>query len=98
MFDKAKDLGCSNGDIPCLCKNSDFGNGLRDCTNEACPEGQLEAVESAAARICRGCKQLSRFLNTQCDNANAHSLQPVVAHLPPAPVLRVTGSPPRPHP
>jgi hypothetical protein len=52
MFAKAQELGCSADDFACLCENADFGHGLHDCTVEACPEGQLEPVQSAAAAMC----------------------------------------------
>ena len=30
-------LGCSTGDVTCYCREPDFGYGVRDCANEACP-------------------------------------------------------------
>merc|ERR1711881_527078 len=37
MLGQASALGCANDDAACLCANADFGYGVRDCTNEACP-------------------------------------------------------------
>ena len=39
MLKKSQELGCSNTDALCLCKNVAFGNGIRDCTSESCPSG-----------------------------------------------------------
>lgn len=36
MIGMASQLGCSATDIACLCKNQDFGNGIRDCAFESC--------------------------------------------------------------
>lgn len=30
-------LGCSTGNVTCYCNEPDFGYGVRDCSNEACP-------------------------------------------------------------
>jgi len=37
MLGAGASLGCSSSDAACLCKNPDFGFGLRDCATEACP-------------------------------------------------------------
>lgn len=48
-------MGCSNDDIPCLCLNEDFGNGIRDCTNESCPgNANKKAVLEVGATFCSG--------------------------------------------
>ena len=39
MLGLAPSLGCSNNNVTCLCTNMDFGNGVRDCSNESCPKG-----------------------------------------------------------
>lgn len=43
MLGLASSLGCPNvnnsPDVGCLCKNKDFGYGIRDCATQACPSG-----------------------------------------------------------
>jgi hypothetical protein len=37
MFAKAtSELNCGEGDISCLCKNVNFGYGVRDCSKAVC--------------------------------------------------------------
>ncbi|KAL2166698.1 hypothetical protein VTG60DRAFT_2287 [Thermothelomyces hinnuleus] len=36
MFGKAAELGCQENDIACLCRNKDFGFGIRDCSIQVC--------------------------------------------------------------
>jgi hypothetical protein len=45
MFAKAAELGCGQGDIACLCKNQDFGYGVRDCSKAVC--GNVDEVNVA---------------------------------------------------
>jgi CFEM domain len=52
MIAKASELGCSATDIPCLCKNPDFANGLHDCTVEACGGADYPAVQAYGASYC----------------------------------------------
>ena len=35
----ATTLGCTGGDLACLCTKPEFGYGVRDCSNESCPAG-----------------------------------------------------------
>ncbi|KAL8931254.1 MAG: hypothetical protein Q9211_007108 [Gyalolechia sp. 1 TL-2023] len=37
MLGQAQSLGCQPTDVACLCANQNFGYGIRDCTQEACP-------------------------------------------------------------
>merc|ERR1712169_113319 len=37
MLGQAAALGCSATDVACLCKNDNFGFGIRDCSYQACP-------------------------------------------------------------
>jgi hypothetical protein len=37
MLGQASALGCSSTDVACLCKNQNFGFGIRDCSYQACP-------------------------------------------------------------
>ena len=55
MLGKAVELGCkSESDIECLCSNPDFGNGIRDCTEESCPPGSdANAVLNAGNTFCQ---------------------------------------------
>src|SRR5436853_2702910 len=53
MLGQASQLGCSAGDIVCLCKNVNFGNGIKDCATESCPSANDAAnVQSAGMAIC----------------------------------------------
>ncbi|KAK4130338.1 hypothetical protein BT67DRAFT_335823, partial [Trichocladium antarcticum] len=36
MLGQAGQLGCGASDIACLCKNTDFGYGIRDCSIQVC--------------------------------------------------------------
>ena len=46
-------LGCTAGDLVCLCKNNSFGYGLRDCSAESCPPGtDLNAISSYGTSQC----------------------------------------------
>ena len=50
-------LGCPevNGqpDVPCLCKNTNFGYGIRDCSAQSCPSGtDLNAIYNFALQEC----------------------------------------------
>ncbi|OAQ96687.1 hypothetical protein LLEC1_02203 [Akanthomyces lecanii] len=44
MLSQYKALGCSTDDPACLCRNADFGNGIRDCSNGACGRDAGSAV------------------------------------------------------
>ena len=56
MLGKAQELGCSSEtDIACLCKNQDFTYGVRDCTNESCPDSDKSTVLTFGNSIC-ACK------------------------------------------
>jgi len=50
--DKAQTLGCTPGDYKCLCANKDFGNGLNDCSMQACGQAVHDQVAQYAASIC----------------------------------------------
>ncbi|KAG9258116.1 uncharacterized protein F5Z01DRAFT_319336 [Emericellopsis atlantica] len=49
---KARELGCEDADIQCLCQNPDFTYGLRDCAREACSGDDQEALVSAGLKVC----------------------------------------------
>lgn len=34
--EKASELGCSDGDDACLCRNANFAYGVRDCSAQYC--------------------------------------------------------------
>ncbi|KAJ5606621.1 hypothetical protein N7510_009402 [Penicillium lagena] len=54
MNAKASELGCSSGDMTCLCKSQDYEWGVRDCTDQACPgSSPQEAVQMALSK-CPG--------------------------------------------
>lgn len=52
MKDKASDLGCTAGDMACLCKSEDFAWGIRDCTTQACPNANASQVVAEALNSC----------------------------------------------
>jgi hypothetical protein len=40
MLHLAESLGCTGGDLACLCLNQNFSYGIRDCTDQACPNSK----------------------------------------------------------
>ncbi|RDH19315.1 hypothetical protein M747DRAFT_296495 [Aspergillus niger ATCC 13496] len=52
MSGKASELGCSSGDLSCLCSKPDYSYGIRDCTAQACPNDDANAVVSSALASC----------------------------------------------
>ncbi|KAL9581070.1 MAG: hypothetical protein Q9212_004122 [Teloschistes hypoglaucus] len=53
MLGKAQSLGCTPGDVACLCTNVNFRYGVRDCTNEACgAETDKNAVIETGNMFC----------------------------------------------
>lgn len=52
---QAAPYNCASGDEACYCRQADFGNGIRDCANEACGNAMLAAsVISFAGQYCNG--------------------------------------------
>ncbi|KAG5660732.1 hypothetical protein KAF25_003338 [Fusarium avenaceum] len=51
--EKSRELGCDTGDVSCLCTNSNFIYGLRDCSAAICNDEQAAAVLSYGLEICR---------------------------------------------
>lgn len=56
MNDKASELGCKAGDMSCLCDTDNYKFGIRDCTTQACPKEDAQAVLSNAVSKCPGGK------------------------------------------
>ncbi|KAF9870486.1 hypothetical protein CkaCkLH20_11976 [Colletotrichum karsti] len=53
MEGKAQELGCTDGDTACLCRNPDFYYGIRDCSFESClNEGDAELAAARGREIC----------------------------------------------
>ncbi|KAJ5657227.1 uncharacterized protein N7484_000876 [Penicillium longicatenatum] len=52
MKAKASELGCTSGDLDCLCKSQDYSYGIRDCTKQACPDDDASTVLSMALESC----------------------------------------------
>lgn len=53
MLGQAVSLGCSAGDVACLCSNQNFRFGVRDCTNEHCTgEVDKNAVIQTGNMFC----------------------------------------------
>jgi hypothetical protein len=48
----SSDFGCKAGDAVCYCSNQDFGNGVRDCANQACPSSDAGSVIAFGAQYC----------------------------------------------
>jgi len=65
MNAKASELGCTSGDMDCLCKSQDYAYGIRDCTKEACPDDNAATVLSMALESCPStqCYVLERTMN-----------------------------------
>lgn len=48
-------FGCTQGDQLCYCKNVNFGYGIRDCADQACPNAEAaDTVKSYGLAFCRG--------------------------------------------
>lgn len=56
MLAKAEELGCNDAtDVACLCTKQDFTNGVTDCTNESCLNGEnKQQIINAGVQICAG--------------------------------------------
>lgn len=58
MFNIAtSQFGCAVGNVTCYCTVQDFGYGVRDCANEACPNQQdaAEVIAFGAAYCENAC-------------------------------------------
>jgi hypothetical protein len=46
-------LGCNTGNVTCYCTQPDFGYGVRDCANQACPSSSdAQSVISYGVTYC----------------------------------------------
>jgi len=55
MLGLATELGCQNDDIACLCRNRDFGYGIRDCSIQVCNNvDQANAAIDWGNNLCAG--------------------------------------------
>lgn len=55
MLEKAAEFNCSKDDIACMCKATDWNNGIRDCSVESCPSiDQANVVISWGNSLCSG--------------------------------------------
>lgn len=53
--EKAKELGCSQGDLKCLCANKDFTYGLRDCATAICKSADdISKILDYGLKVCAG--------------------------------------------
>ncbi|EER45792.1 mold-specific protein MS88 [Histoplasma capsulatum H143] len=48
---RAKEFGCSPGDIACLCKNKEYQRALMECAKKCKPE-EIEALAKAGREVC----------------------------------------------
>ena len=65
MLGKAEALGCKTSDYACLCKNMDFGFGVRDCSTPVCHAAGVDPapIISAGMDFCaRSLNPLSNSL------------------------------------
>jgi len=72
MLGKAAELGCPNGtnDPSCLCKNVNFGYGLRDCSLQACGAAQESAVVAYGTEYCS-----CTYMNPRVAGLRVHSVE-----------------------
>jgi hypothetical protein len=61
MLGKFAELGCAANDDVCLCKNVNFGYGIRDCSNAVCGPEVASTVIAYGNSFC-SCKQAGREL------------------------------------
>ena len=62
MFGKAGEFNCKATDIACLCKDTNFMNGIVDCSRESCPgQGDADKTIGYAVSYCAG-RLLLHFL------------------------------------
>ncbi|KAF2215022.1 hypothetical protein CERZMDRAFT_120495 [Cercospora zeae-maydis SCOH1-5] len=55
MLALAPSLGCPDAQADCLCRNVDFGYGVRDCANQACPDASAaQQVIAYGTQYCGG--------------------------------------------
>lgn len=55
MLAQAPQLNCAANDVACLCKNVNFGYGVRDCSYQSCPNTDDAArVVSFGVQFCAG--------------------------------------------
>ena len=56
MLDQAVALGCQKSDYACLCKNMNFGYGVRDCSTPVCSAAGVDPapIISVGNQFCAG--------------------------------------------
>ncbi|KAF2263217.1 CFEM-domain-containing protein [Lojkania enalia] len=65
-------FGCSNGDIACYCNTPSFGYGVRDCSNEACPNAaDANAVIAFGNAYCANFMATATVASTVSNSAGA---------------------------
>lgn len=48
-------FNCKPNDVVCYCTNADFGHGVRDCSNESCPNpADAQKVIAFGTQYCQG--------------------------------------------
>ncbi|KAK8094189.1 hypothetical protein PG997_000874 [Apiospora hydei] len=52
MVNQASNFNCSGGDWRCLCSNKDFIYGIRDCSDQSCPQGDANVVKAWGKTQC----------------------------------------------
>lgn len=65
MLNLAPSLGCSGADAACLCRNVNFGYGIRDCSNAACGTEVAPTVIAYGVAYC-SCEYYARNTMVQC--------------------------------
>jgi hypothetical protein len=56
MLALAPSLGCTSSDAACLCRNVNFGYGIRDCSTAACGGAEAAAPVIAYGATYCSCK------------------------------------------
>jgi hypothetical protein len=54
MLALSQSLGCEQATADCLCKNVNFGYGIRDCSNAACGAAVASTVIAYGSSYCSG--------------------------------------------
>lgn len=65
MLGLAPGFGCQQGNVTCYCTEPNFGYGVRDCANEACPN-----ASDAATVIAFGTQYCQRALSSIASTAS----------------------------
>ena len=75
MLALAPSLGCPDAQADCLCRNADFGFGVRDCANQACGDAAAaQQVSAYGTQYCGGGSSLNAILHSDPQLTNFQAL------------------------